>query len=465
MKLKVMFLLAMLLGMAAVAFPQEYANYPKGAVLSVSSFPPGASVSVDGVVMMDRDNDSIAVTPIHFDISTGVHTITVAIADTGWQPYTSTINITKKDNDLVATLLPVLTVGAQGQQGPPGPAGPAGVQGPIGPQGIPGLSIVGPQGPAGSPGTQGPVGPIGPAGAAGAPGVAGPIGPAGANGAPGAIGPQGPQGPTGAASTVPGPQGPSGSTGPAGTAFAGVWSPSGIPYAFGSMVIRGLCTPAMWAIPPSCNQGSQGPFVCMISPACINADPVQGDPIQNNYDASGEWERIGDAPTGFVPAQIFNAAITKVFSAGGTTFTFAGDFTCAYFQPPIQTGLPAECNSNIFNSINTTQHPDANAGLGPGFGTSPSNGTYTHLNISLGSILTLTNEPDVTALRVRIVANPNWTPYFDCQVPLHTSQAMCTGSLSLSAGDPLGIEIAAPGTGDSPGFMTGLPSITVTLTP
>jgi len=504
-KFKIAVLLGVLLGIAAVAFPQEYSSYPKGAVLSVSSFPPGASVSVDGVVMMDRDNDSIAVTPIHFDISTGIHTITVAIADTGWQPYTSTINITKKDNDLVATLLPVLTVGAQGQQGPPGPAGPAGAQGAIGPQGIPGLSITGPvgpqgiqgipgpQGPAGANGTPGPQGPVGITGAIGAQGPQGPIGAVGAVGPAGATGPQGPvgpagadstvagpmgpqgvagpQGPTGAPSTVPGPQGPSGPTGPAGTAFAGVWSPVGTPYAFGSMVIRGLCTPAMWAMPPSCNQGSQGPFVCMISPACINSDPVNGDPLANNYDANGEWERIGDAPAMFVPAQVFNAPIS-------TTLT-TPDVDA--FNPAFWTNSapPLACYPFAGTPGNVTTRPtcvDPTLGsLGPGPGVSPTQGTYTHVTATLASVLSASQS--ITGPLNIYIIGPNFAGVLACSIPVGSNACAGTISLVLVSGN-LG---AAPGSSNPPlgiglnvsdSFLSGnatkdvgAPNLTVTLTP
>ena len=112
-----------LLAFAGSARGQEYASYPKGAVLHVSSFPSGATVTVDGVTMADRDDNTLATTPIHFDLSLGKHTITIGLADPGWAPYTNTINITKKDNDLSATLLPVLTQGLQGSAGPIGPAG------------------------------------------------------------------------------------------------------------------------------------------------------------------------------------------------------------------------------------------------------------------------------------------------------------------------------------------------------
>jgi PEGA domain-containing protein len=207
-----------LLGLFSMpAFAQEYGTYPKGAVLSVTSFPPGATVSVDGRPMLDRDGDG-AVTPLHFDLSLGKHTITVAIGDTGWQSYSSTITVTKKDNDLSVTLLPVLTTGLQGQQGPVGPVGPAStVPGP------PGLSIIGPPGIPGVAG-QSIVGPAGPAGAS-------VVGPAGKDGAAGI------------------------------SALAGIWSPTGI-YSTGQSIMRD----------PSVS-GSRGPFFNLTG---INAgiDPV-----------------------------------------------------------------------------------------------------------------------------------------------------------------------------------------------
>lgn len=127
----------------------------------ITSFPDGASVSIDGV-------DTGKVTPMELrKITPGTHTITVSANSAGWQTDTRTITVLDvdpvsgrlRDTHLSFTLMPTLTTGPAGPQGPPGPQG---IQGLIGPQGIPGLSIVGPPGP------QGPAGP------AGAPGNNGP---------------------------------------------------------------------------------------------------------------------------------------------------------------------------------------------------------------------------------------------------------------------------------------------------
>lgn len=176
--------LSLLLFCAPGVMAQEYSNYTKGAVLDVTSFPSGATVTVDGVIMTDRDHSGIDVTPLHFDLSIGSHVITVGLADPGWAPFTVTKIITKKDNDLAVTLLPILTQGLQGSAGPIGPVGPAGA---TGPQGLMGLSM---------------------------------------------------QGPQGADSTVAGPSGPTGAAGPAGpSSYTGNWS-SGGSYQVGQMVMR-----------------------------------------------------------------------------------------------------------------------------------------------------------------------------------------------------------------------------------
>lgn len=216
--------------LAYAASAQEYQNYTKGAVMHVSSFPEGASVTVDGVLMMDRDNDSIRQTPLHFDLTLGKHIIVVGLADPGWAPDTRTFTVTKKDNDLTVTLLPILTQGLQGQAGPIGPPGPVGAAGPAGAMG---LSITGPQGLQGTPGN---TGPKGDPGAIGATGAVGPIGPAGATGATGATGPQGTPGITGA----PGSQGLTGATGPAGSMGPqGLTGPQGIAGVNGSNGLDG----------------------------------------------------------------------------------------------------------------------------------------------------------------------------------------------------------------------------------
>src|SRR5581483_2068729 len=197
--------------------------------LKVTSFPSGATVTVDGMTIAKP-------TPVSVSLPIGTHTVVVSRGDSGWNPDTRTIEVVSGNNDLSVTLLPVATAG------PPGPQGPQGIQGP---QGLPG--------PQGQPGERGAIGPAGPAGPAGinnrgawdpaatyatndavsdggsywlavaastnvepsrsAPAfwqllaAKGDMGPAGAQGATGDTGAQGPVGPQGA-------------TGPAGPAFA-----------------------------------------------------------------------------------------------------------------------------------------------------------------------------------------------------------------------------------------------------
>jgi hypothetical protein len=129
---------------AAAALPAHAQN----GSLTVYSFPAGAAVIIDGVA-------TGKVTPMRVSLSVGDHSVTVAVPDAGWSPVTRTVTITRGNNDLTVTLLPVLTTGPQG---PPGPQGEQGLQGPKGDQGDPGVQ--GPQGPIGQ------TGPVGPAGAA-----------------------------------------------------------------------------------------------------------------------------------------------------------------------------------------------------------------------------------------------------------------------------------------------------------
>ena len=55
----------------------------QNAELSITSFPPGASVSIDGVSMKDKDNSS-PVTPLNISLSLGPHIVHVGLADPGW---------------------------------------------------------------------------------------------------------------------------------------------------------------------------------------------------------------------------------------------------------------------------------------------------------------------------------------------------------------------------------------------
>lgn len=96
--------------LGAIAFAQN-------GTLKVTSFPNGASVSVDGV-------DTGKVTPMNISLPQGEHLVVVQIPSGGWQPDTRTVTIVAGNNDLSVTLLPTLTQGPPGPQEPPGPPGP-----------------------------------------------------------------------------------------------------------------------------------------------------------------------------------------------------------------------------------------------------------------------------------------------------------------------------------------------------
>ncbi len=111
--------------------------------LKVTSFPSGASVSVDGV-------DTGKVTPMSVSVAVGAHTVMVSIPNSGWNSDTRTFVVVAGNNDLSVTLLPNLAAGSKGDPGPPGPAGPAGATGATGDAGAAGAP--GPAGPQGPPG-------------------------------------------------------------------------------------------------------------------------------------------------------------------------------------------------------------------------------------------------------------------------------------------------------------------------
>lgn len=173
-------------------------DHNEHAKLSVTSYPSGAHVSLDGV-------DSHEVTPMSTDVRIGPHKLTVSVPNSSWSTESLTVEVVPGQNDVTVTLLPnTVAGGIPGPQGPQGPAGPMGPPGAVGPQG--------PQGPIGNTGAQGPQGPAGPVGSAGPAGSQGPQGPIGNTGAQGPAGPMGSAGPAG----PQGPQGPQGDTGPQG---------------------------------------------------------------------------------------------------------------------------------------------------------------------------------------------------------------------------------------------------------
>jgi hypothetical protein len=123
--------------------------------LKITSFPSGASVSVDGV-------NTGKTTPMSIALSADYHSVVVSIPNLGWMPDSRTVCIVSGNNDLSVTLLPTLTVG------PPGPKGDKGDKGDRGDPGPPGLQgSKGDTGAPGDPGQTGPQGPPGPQGPAG----------------------------------------------------------------------------------------------------------------------------------------------------------------------------------------------------------------------------------------------------------------------------------------------------------
>ncbi len=151
----------------------------QNARLKITSFPPGARVSIDGEEMRK-------VTPMTADLQVGQHQVRVFAPGSGWNADTQTVQLITGDNELDLTLIPTVTAGPPGPQGPSGFAGAPGPPGPQGPKGDTGST--GPAGPSGANGSQGPAGPSGPSGPMGASGAQGPAGP---------TGPPGPQGPPG----------------------------------------------------------------------------------------------------------------------------------------------------------------------------------------------------------------------------------------------------------------------------
>src|SRR5262245_37649557 len=87
--------------------------------LQLTSFPPGATVAIDGDELR-RD------TPLRINLPLGEHTVTVSIPGSRWLPETRTVTITRDDNELNIYLVPEVPPGPPGPTGPPGPLGPPG---------------------------------------------------------------------------------------------------------------------------------------------------------------------------------------------------------------------------------------------------------------------------------------------------------------------------------------------------
>ena len=146
-----------------------------GHVLSVTSFPDGASISVDGVL-----TDLVTPADIHC-MGAGKHVLNVAVSQPGWTATSMTVNVLGPDNNnnprdthVSFALLPILTQGPAGPAGPQGLIGPTGLQGPAGASGMGTVGSQGLQGPQGPPGPSGAIGETGPTGPAGAQGQARP---------------------------------------------------------------------------------------------------------------------------------------------------------------------------------------------------------------------------------------------------------------------------------------------------
>ena len=145
---------------AARKSPDDEHEGGQRAELSITSFPSGAHVSIDGVEMRE-------VTPLNAEVRVGQHQVRVFAPGSGWNADTRTVQIVPGGNELDVTLIQTVTVG------PPGPAGLPGAPGPPGPQGLNGnTGPTGPAGTIGATGAQGPAGPTGPTGPQGPPGVA-----------------------------------------------------------------------------------------------------------------------------------------------------------------------------------------------------------------------------------------------------------------------------------------------------
>ncbi len=142
-ELSVIRALTVVLAVAVALIPRG--AWAQNGVLKVTSFPSGASVSVDDV-------PTGKVTPMSVTLTTTSHKVAVFIPNSGWAPDTRMVDIVAGNNDLSVTLLPVLTTGPQGPQGPAGPQGPPGPKGDTGDTGPAGpVGPVGPQGPGAPP--------------------------------------------------------------------------------------------------------------------------------------------------------------------------------------------------------------------------------------------------------------------------------------------------------------------------
>src|SRR6266446_2502454 len=93
-----------------------------GHQLCVTSFPDGATISLDGA--------AIGTTPMcRNKIAPGAHVVSVSASGSGWQTDSRTIQVLDldgngrvRDTHLSFTLMPTLTSGPPGPQGPAGPA-------------------------------------------------------------------------------------------------------------------------------------------------------------------------------------------------------------------------------------------------------------------------------------------------------------------------------------------------------
>jgi hypothetical protein len=178
--------IALFIALAAVV-----SAFGQSGALKVTSFPTGASVSVDGV-------DTGKVTPMSISLAIGDHHVIVSIPNSGWKADDRHVDVVSGNNDLSITLLPTLTTGPQGPKGDKGDTGGQGIQGLQGLKGDKGdKGDTGSQGIQGVKGDKGDTGATGLQGIQGTKGDKGDMGIQGIQGVKGDKGDTGQQGPTG----------------------------------------------------------------------------------------------------------------------------------------------------------------------------------------------------------------------------------------------------------------------------
>jgi hypothetical protein len=256
--------------------------------------------------------------------------------------------------------------------------------------------IAGPSGPQGFPGPQGPRGSSGPAGPQGPQGIAGATGPAGPTGPSGPAGPSGPQGATG-------PAGPSGPSGPLG--------PQGIPGATGPSGPEGPTGPSGPSAPTGSGLIAFSTGTVIAGPAVNSTNPV--------LLGFGSHQVISD-PTGdsITPPQ-----------AGGFAFPvpFAGTVGNLQVSADLRTASNVSINTLGLQYIFTVYLASSD----PNDGVDHPSSRY-----------------EVTPLTASVrFGAPNTTLP---PIAFRTATNLSTGSISVNAGDRIGIRVMTlPGTDPS----------------